>query len=615
MMEAAQSGVFKREPVVEDLSESNDTREESGIETQLTEGLESLSVAPPPPASAETPKSPATAEPNSPPPTTTTSQDRNEPSVSTEKAANEAPALAEEPTAPPAPKSWASLFSKNEGGAQAAASTAGLDSNQGRKPMAMIQPYNPKVSPKGGASSGGLPGREGEDEEVSAQDVEFAGFLKAYQLNHRASAIKPRGLSNRSNWCFVNAILQALLACPPFYNLMKSVPKEFVEGGKGILGAVHAFFAEFSPLEHFPKLNSRRRKNGDLPQGKILEPSSIYNYLLNSLSPTDTFKVVEGRQEDAEEFLTFLLNGLNDEMLALLKSVEKEREPSEQAGSHHEQAVEADEDDGDEWQEVGPKNKSVVTRRGGTGNSAGASKPPLAEIFQGQMRSCLQPLNGDPTATLQPFFSLQLDIQSEKVSNVTEAIVNNFATEIIDGYLCPKTKVAVEASKSMTLEELPPILVLHLKRFVYDGSGKGSQKLCKNIDFPVDLEIGPKILSPTTKSKHSTKQRSYKLFAVVYHNGTEASKGHYITDIYHTGLATWIRCDDSILKIMPESLVLAHSANSVPYILFYRRGDTMQGHAPTSVSSSGGSREPGSQGGSSQAGTTAAGINMSSAKQ
>ena len=65
----------------------------------------------------------------------------------------------------------------------------------------------------------------------------------------------------------------------------------------------------------------------------------------------------------------------------------------------------------------------------------------------------------------------------------------------------------------MTLEELPPILVLHLKRFVYDGSGKGSQKLLKNIDFPVDLEISSKILSSATKGKYlPVKQRQYKLY-------------------------------------------------------------------------------------------------------
>ncbi len=40
----------------------------------------------------------------------------------------------------------------------------------------------------------------------------------------------------------------------------------------------------------------------------------------------------------------------------------------------------------------------------------------------------------------------------------------------------------------MTLEELPPVLVLHLKRFVFEKTG-GCQKLVKNIDYPVDLEI------------------------------------------------------------------------------------------------------------------------------
>lgn len=40
----------------------------------------------------------------------------------------------------------------------------------------------------------------------------------------------------------------------------------------------------------------------------------------------------------------------------------------------------------------------------------------------------------------------------------------------------------------MTLEELPPVLVLHLKRFVYEKTG-GCQKLIKSIEYPVDLEI------------------------------------------------------------------------------------------------------------------------------
>ena len=46
----------------------------------------------------------------------------------------------------------------------------------------------------------------------------------------------------------------------------------------------------------------------------------------------------------------------------------------------------------------------------------------------------------------------------------------------------------IEISRRVTLEELPPVLVLHLKRFVFEKTG-GCQKLTKNIDYPVDLEI------------------------------------------------------------------------------------------------------------------------------
>lgn len=48
----------------------------------------------------------------------------------------------------------------------------------------------------------------------------------------------------------------------------------------------------------------------------------------------------------------------------------------------------------------------------------------------------------------------------------------------------------VDATKQMLIESLPPILVLHIKRFVYDpvsGIGKNG----KAITFGPDLEIRP----------------------------------------------------------------------------------------------------------------------------
>lgn len=55
-----------------------------------------------------------------------------------------------------------------------------------------------------------------------------------------------------------------------------------------------------------------QRKDMDVVCGTSFEPSRIYK-ILNGIR-TDTF-IVEGRQEDAEEFFGCILNGLNDEML------------------------------------------------------------------------------------------------------------------------------------------------------------------------------------------------------------------------------------------------------------------------------------------------------------
>lgn len=65
------------------------------------------------------------------------------------------------------------------------------------------------------------------------------------------------------------------------------------------------------------------RKKDETPSvqiGQPFEPVYIYN-MLSRLK----LNAFEGRQEDAEEFLSCLLNGLHDEMLAAVSSVESKR--------------------------------------------------------------------------------------------------------------------------------------------------------------------------------------------------------------------------------------------------------------------------------------------------
>ena len=61
--------------------------------------------------------------------------------------------------------------------------------------------------------------------------------------------------------------------------------------------------------------------------------------------------------------------------------------------------------------------------------------------------------------------------------------------ESIDGYACPDTKELVDAHCQLTFENLPKILILHLKCFVYNDKSSGSQKVLHTMDFKENLEF------------------------------------------------------------------------------------------------------------------------------
>ncbi|XP_045496030.1 proline-rich extensin-like protein EPR1 isoform X2 [Colias croceus] len=386
-------------------------------------------------------------------------------------------------------------------------------------------------------------------------------FLAKYTLDNRPVSLLPRGLTNRSNYCYVNAILQALIACPPFYNMLKALPYQTRRGKSStpVIDSMVELCYEFSPLA-----GPNRRARGDatnstvsVPAGPPLDGSAGLR-VLRALRPFPGSQ--EGRQEDAEEFLGCLLNSLNDEMLELIKLVEPD-EPKETNGKPNgvvtqEQPPEEDDDD-DEWKVMGPRNRGAVERRWC------ARRTPVADIFRGRTRLRLHRApHHDVTDAVQPFFTLQLDI--ERSTTVKDALELLAGKDTLEG--------VSDAWQQLSLEQLPVVLLLHLKCFQLDSEGH-TAKIVKNIDFPIDLKIDPKIMS----SKYTSKQRLYKLFAVVYHEGVEAVKGHYLTDTYH-GQAGWIRYDDSTVTQVTDAQVLKPKPPRMPYLLMYRRQDTLPAH-------------------------------------
>ncbi|XP_039359264.1 ubiquitin carboxyl-terminal hydrolase 10 isoform X3 [Mauremys reevesii] len=406
--------------------------------------------------------------------------------------------------------------------------------------------------------------------------IKIAELLENVKLIHKPVSLQPRGLINKGNWCYINATLQALVACPPMYHLMKSIPV-YSKSQRPCTSTpmIDSFVRLMNEFTNMPVPPKAKQALGDkiardIRPGAAFEPTYIYRLLTvikSSLSE-------KGRQEDAEEYLGFILNGLHEEMLTLKKLLSPHNEkicvsngPETQSVNEEEDQDEQGEGSEDEWEQVGPRNKSSVTRQADFVQTA------ITDIFGGHIRSVVYQQSSKESATLQPFFTLQLDIQSDKIRTVQDALESLVARESVQGYTT-KTKQEVEISRRVTLEELPPVLVLHLKRFVYEKTG-GCQKLIKNIEYPVDLEISKELLSPGVKSKIFKGQRTYRLFAVVYHHGNSATGGHYTTDVFQIGLNGWLRIDDQAVKVINQYQVVKPSAERTAYLLYYRRVDLL----------------------------------------
>ena len=97
--------------------------------------------------------------------------------------------------------------------------------------------------------------------------------------------------------------------------------------------------------------------------------------------------------------------------------------------------------DGDGWERVGRNNRSAVTREVAVGRG-----PPTAVsgLFAGQLCSTVRADNMKPSATVQPFVVLQLDIAGADVRTVPDALAGMARAEEVQGYRAEGSKVRDE---------------------------------------------------------------------------------------------------------------------------------------------------------------------------
>lgn len=162
-----------------------------------------------------------------------------------------------------------------------------------------------------------------------------------------------------------------------------------------------------------------------------------------------------------------------------------------------------------------------------------------------------------------------MDIKDPKINTLDDALARFCEPSAISDYTDSKTRQNIHTNKNMLIEQLPPILIIHLKCFLYDDAD-GTKKLNKSISYSVNLTLPKNLLTESSKKQSDR----YKLFAVEYHQGEHASKGHYITDVFHPGLQGWIRYDDANVHVVTSSQVINSNVEKLtPYLLFYRRGE------------------------------------------
>lgn len=275
----------------------------------------------------------------------------------------------------------------------------------------------------------------------------------------------------------------------------------------------------------------------------------------------------ENRHQDAQEFLSFLLNKITEEV-----GEEVEFLPG-----------------GNSLVDLNPNisiNNSLLRLTALSTWQSYVKKEysPMTRMFTGMTHSSLRCERcGHNSHSFEPFTTFPVEIPYDSKNpnekfTLEQCLKNMTKGEKLDQdnmVECNMCGYKNRATKKLTICKTPDILVFQFKRFIKNMYGIASKKITNKIDYPLrDLDLSNFL------SSASTENSKYDLFGVINHKALlqegNLSLGHYVALVKHISNSHWYLFNDSAKPQLIKSI--SDIKHKDAYLLFYIRKDSSIDH-------------------------------------
>jgi len=481
---------------------------------------------------------------------------------------------------------------------------------------------------------------------TAAGDAPPTAGASAGRETHVPPIRRIRGLVNSGNTCFRNAILQCFLSATPLADALRRLVTSFrhrkeiptqLSAWPELLGFVYSMqmsgmsscgsgITALAPIDvrsSMPYVCSTfRRKiaqDGDEVNVDVAAPVDVSDLDLDPLPGAARIAAKKAssehsRQEDAMEFLEFLMDVLLEEEQLGLQDGEGEvgilpRDSSNRSAAGEEASAAGDEqwEDASAWATISkPGVKAVVDNSSRQAAVLSVSSNLISRLFSIRIRSEITHGQRKTSANFTTLLHLSLALAySLPLGNVTltDALDSYFRENVANGpsvsapgnaWGSPKDALKDKEDKKKEvrmrerLDSLPPVLIFQLKRFNYDRRLGTAVKVHRAINYPEVLALKTEYFSqdladsiqrqvqPIQKTRGGAATSmdktdvNYRLCGIVLHHGEAITSGHY-TSIVATGKADFPYARINDVNITHFTAVQALSAQSEVYVLMYSK--------------------------------------------